>query len=71
MLKSRRLWSDNDVAKLKSLVGRRSTEEIAAELDRTAGATVGEASTKISLDTRCHFGRPANRREGQSAGAPD
>ena len=71
MLKSRRPWSEDDVAKLKSLAGRRSAKEIAAELGRTAGATVVEASTKISLDTRRHLGRPANRREGQSAGAPD
>jgi hypothetical protein len=72
MLKSRRPWSEDDVAKLKSLAGRRSAKEIAAELGRTAGATVVEASKlKISLDTRGHLGRPANRREGQSAGAPD
>ena len=65
-------WSEDDVAKLKSLAGRRTTKEIAAELGRTTGATVVEASKlKISLDTRRHSGRPANRREGQSAGAPD
>ena len=72
MLKSRRPWSEDDVAKLKSLAGTRSTTEIAAELGRTTGATVVEASKlKISLDTRRHSGRPAKRREGQSAGAPD
>jgi hypothetical protein len=72
MLKSRRPWSEDDVAKLKSLAGRRSAEEIAAELGRTTGATVVEASKlKISLATRRLLGGPANRREGQSAGAPD
>ena len=65
-------WSEDDVAKLKSLAGRRTTKEIAAELGRTTGATVVEASKlTISLDTRRHSGRPANRREEQSAGAPD
>ena len=65
-------WSEDDVAKLKSLAGRRPTKEIAAELGRTAGATVVEASKlKISLDTRRHLGRTPNRREGQSAGASD
>jgi hypothetical protein len=54
------------------LAGRRTTKEIAAELGRTTGATVVEASKlTISLDTRRHSGRPANRREEQSAGAPD
>ena len=72
MLKSRRPWSEHHVAKLKRLAGRRSTKKIAAELGRTAGATVVAASKlNISLDTRRHFGRPANRREGQLAGAPD
>ena len=72
MLKSRRPWSEDDVAKLKSLAGRRPAKEIAAELGRTAGATVVEASKlKISLDTRRHLGRPANRPEGPSAGTSD
>ena len=71
MLKSRRPWSEDDVAKLKSLAGRRPAKEIAAELGRTAGATVVEASKLISLDTRRHLGQTPNRREGQSAGAPD
>jgi len=68
MLKSRRPWSEHHVANLKRLAGRRSTKKIAAELGRTAGATVVAASKlNISLDTRRHFGR----REGQLAGAPD
>jgi len=72
MLKSRRPWSEDDVAKLKSLAGRRPAKEIAAELGRTAGATVVEASKlKISLNPRRRLGRPPNRREGQSAGASD
>jgi hypothetical protein len=53
MLRSRRPWSEDDVAKLKSMAGRRPAKEIAAELGRTAGATVVEASKlKISLNTR-------------------
>jgi hypothetical protein len=72
MLRSRRPWSEDDVAKLKSWAGRRPAKEIAAELGRTAGAIVVEASKlKISLNTRRRLGRPPNRREGQPAGAPD
>ena len=69
MLKSRRPWSEDDVAKLKSLAGRRSTTEIAAELGRTAGATVVEASKlKISLNTGRRLPEPTGRTAGRCAG---
>lgn len=57
MVHSKRLWSEDEIAKLKSLAGRHSVKEIAAELGRTAGATTVEASKlKISLKTRRHLG---------------
>ena len=43
-------WTEDDIAKLKSLAGKLSTSEIAAELGRSLGATAVEASKlKISL----------------------
>ena len=68
---SNRPWSEDDIAKLKSLAGRRTAKEIAAELGRTAGATFVEASKlKISLKTRHHLG-PQTPRDGQPAPAQD
>jgi hypothetical protein len=50
---SGRPWSEDDVAKLRSMAGRLPTKEIAAELGRTPQATMMEASKlKISLSTR-------------------
>jgi hypothetical protein len=66
---SRRPWSEDDVAKLKSMAGRLPTKEIAAELGRSPGATVVEASKlKISLSMRPYLARPARVQEGHSAG---
>ena len=49
----RRPWSEDDVAKLRSMAGRLPTNEIAAELGRSPQATMVEASKlKISLSTR-------------------
>ena len=62
----RRPWSEDDIAKLKSMAGKLPAKDIAAELGRSAGATVVEASKlKISLRTRPHFGGP--RRPGVDA----
>ena len=48
-----RPWSEGDIAKLKSLVGKLSAKEIAAKLDRTPAAIFVEASKlKLSLSTR-------------------
>jgi hypothetical protein len=62
----RRPWSEDDIAKLKSMAGKLPAKDIAAELGRSAGATVVEASKlKISLRTRSHFSGP--RRPGVDA----
>jgi hypothetical protein len=48
-----RSWTEADNAKLKSLAGKLRPAEIAAELGRSAGATVLQASKlKVSLSTR-------------------
>lgn len=53
---NRRSWIEADIAKLKSMAGKLPAKEIAAELDRSRGATLVEASKlKISLRTRPHF----------------
>jgi hypothetical protein len=48
-----RSWTEADNAKLKSLAGKLRPAEIAAELGRSAGATVLQASKlKVSLSSR-------------------
>lgn len=62
-----RPWSKEDIAKLRSMAGRRPAKDIAAELGRSVEATVVVASKlKLSLRTRFHFGRTAF---GRAAGA--
>ena len=39
---SRRPWSEDDIAKLKSMAGRFPAREIAAELERSPGAVFVE-----------------------------
>jgi hypothetical protein len=52
-------WTEADNAKLKNLAGKHPPAKIAAELGRTVGATVVQASKlKISLSTRGQTGRP-------------
>ena len=64
---TRRPWSEDDIAKLKSMAGKLSARDIAAELGRSLGATVVEASKlKISLSTRPQFGRPRRASVGAS-----
>lgn len=36
---NRRVWTEDDIAKLKDIAGRIPREEIAAQLGRTVGAT--------------------------------
>jgi hypothetical protein len=48
----RRVWNEDDIAKLKEMAGRIPREEIAAQLGRTVGATAVEAS-KLGLSLRC------------------
>jgi len=55
-----RPWSEEDIAKLKSLAGRRPAKDIAVALGRSFEATVVAASKlKLSLRTRFDFGRTA------------
>ena len=57
-----RRWSEDDIAKLKRMAGRRPTNEIAVELGRSVEATVAVASKlKLSLRTRFNFGRTTER----------
>jgi hypothetical protein len=51
-----RPWSEQDIAKLKSMAGRRPAKDIAVALGRSVEATVVAASKlKLSLRTRFHF----------------
>jgi hypothetical protein len=53
-----RPWTEEDNTKLKSLAGKMPTARIAAELGRSPGATVVQASKlKVSLSRRRHAGR--------------
>ena len=55
-----RPWSEEDIAKLKSMAGRRRAKDIAVALGRSVEATVVAASRmKLSLRTRFDFGRTA------------
>jgi hypothetical protein len=45
-------WTEDDIAKLKRLAGKVPAKDIAAELGRSRGATVVEAS-KLRLSLRC------------------
>ena len=50
---NRRVWTEDDIAQLKSMAGKLSLRDIAAELGRTPAATAVEASKlKLSLSTR-------------------
>jgi hypothetical protein len=50
-LRMGRRWTDNDIAKLKSLAGKLPVKDIAAELGRSFGATTIEAH-KLGLSLR-------------------
>ena len=59
-----RPWSEEDIAKLKSLAGRRPAKDIAVALGRSFEATVVAASKlKLSLRTRFHFSRAISAAE--------
>ena len=59
MPETKRPWSEDDIAKLKSMAGKFPTKEFAAELGRSVGATLVEASKlKVSLRTRPHINGP-------------
>jgi len=59
MSNTRRLWSEDDIATLKSLAGKRPLIEIAAKLHRSPTAVAVEAwKLGLSLRTRPrHFAR--------------
>ena len=64
----RREWTKDEIAKLKSLAGKLSIEEIAVELGRSPGATAVKAcNLKLSLRRR----RTPQRRENTSPATPD
>jgi hypothetical protein len=44
-------WTENDIAKLKSLAGKLPVKDIAAELGRSSGATI-LAAHKLALSLR-------------------
>ena len=61
MSDSRRLWSEDEIAQLKSMAGRFPAKEIAAELGRSSGAIFVEAS-RLNIPLTKRSGVPrANR----------
>jgi hypothetical protein len=62
MREPRREWTDDEIAKLRSLAGKMSIEEIAAELGRSPGATAVKACN-LGLSLR----RPRNAQRGDNA----
>ena len=60
MADHRRVWTEDDIAKLKSMAGRLTLkDDIAAELGRSKGATAVVASKhKIPLRTHPSFNAP-------------
>jgi hypothetical protein len=50
-------WTDADIDKLRSLAGKLPSREVAAQLGRSVGATLVQAS-KLKLSLRMH-GRTA------------
>jgi hypothetical protein len=69
MSDSRRRWSEDDIANLKSMAGKRPAKEIAAELGRSFTAIMAEASKrKISLRVRPYTARPVTVQVGHPAG---
>ena len=49
----KRAWTPEDIAQLRELAGKRTSQEIASELGRTEAAVNMEASKlKVSLATR-------------------
>jgi hypothetical protein len=67
---TRRPWSEDDIAKLKSLAGTLPVIEVAAKLRRSPAAVAAEASKLgLSLRTRLrHFGGVRPERSGSEIG---
>jgi hypothetical protein len=58
-------WTDDEIAKLRSLAGRVPAREIAAELGRTPGSLVVQAS-KLKIPLRCSRSGRVAPRDGTS-----
>ena len=59
MADNRRVWTEDDIAKLKSMAGRLTLKDIAAELGRSKGATAVVVSKhKIPLRKHPSFNAP-------------
>lgn len=60
----RRPWTDEDIAKLRSMAGTKRPEGIAVQLGRTTSAVVAQATKlKVSLATR---GRTSSRKYAEA-----
>ena len=57
-------WTEDDIAKLKRMAGKVPAKDIAAELGRSRGATVVEASN-LRISLRCS--QPTGADQGASA----
>ena len=64
MPRSKRAWTEDEVAKLKAMAGKVAGERIAAELDRSVGALAVKAcELGVSLRTKPRAGKgKCNRR---------
>jgi hypothetical protein len=62
----KRAWTEDDIAKLKTMAGKIPAHLIAAKLGRTLGATYVEAS-KLGLSLRIR--RPSRSVNAQAEGA--
>jgi hypothetical protein len=61
----RRPWTEEDIAKLKSMAGRLPAKDIAARLGRSLQATVTiAAKLSLPLRTRAGLGRLGHSRVG-------
>ena len=64
---ARRPWSEDEIAKLRSMAGRFPCRKIATELGRSPGAVTVEASKlKISLSTRSSTPQPDMMQDRQA-----
>jgi hypothetical protein len=57
MPRSRRVWKEDDIAKLKAMAGKLPSERIAAELGRSLGAVMVKACklrVALRIKTRGH-----------------
>ena len=65
----KRVWTDDDIAKLKSLAGTMPVRQIAVQLRRSHGATVVEAS-KLKLSLRMPGGGRSAKLSAEKPACP-